>query len=187
RAYCNINGPGSLMHNKPTITRVHISEESEKQFECFFSDKNIVNLSFYKVDKYGLSLKYLKDQKETLWQKYFELYPNGIKRTSFLTRLKDGPYCYKNDLDGLCLICAGYGYNVFDNLKELINKKIENKNEQNKLIDNLELVQRHLKHEYEKELQVDPFRYTPHIECLEHCLQNAFGQCLQPHKSNCKE
>ncbi|CAG8458528.1 6386_t:CDS:10 [Scutellospora calospora] len=116
RAYCNINGPGSLMHNKPTITRVRISEESEKQFEYFFSDKNIVNLSSYKVDKYGLPLKYLKDQKETL--------------TTFLTRLKDGPYCYKNDLGGLCLTCAEYGYNVFDNLKELINKKIENKNEQ---------------------------------------------------------
>ncbi|CAG8763138.1 10301_t:CDS:1, partial [Dentiscutata heterogama] len=44
RAYCNINSPGSLIYNKPTITRVCISEESEKQFECFFSDKNIVNL-----------------------------------------------------------------------------------------------------------------------------------------------
>ncbi|CAG8448960.1 336_t:CDS:10 [Scutellospora calospora] len=109
RAYCNINGPGCLMYNKPTITRVRISEE---------------------INKYGLPLKYLKDQKETLWQKYFELYPNGIKRTIFLTRLRDGPYCYKNDLGGLCLTCAEYSYNIFDDLKELINKRIIYKNEQ---------------------------------------------------------
>ncbi|CAG8522053.1 14985_t:CDS:2, partial [Gigaspora rosea] len=162
-------------------------EESEKQFENFFSDKNIVNLSSYKVDKYGLPLKYLKDQKETLWQKYFELYPNGIKRTTFLTQLRDGPYSYKNDLGGLCLTCAEYSYNIFDNLKELIKNKIEHKGEQNKLIDDLEHIQRYLKREYEKELQVDLFGYTSHVECLEHCLQNAFGQCLKPHQSNCKE
>ncbi|CAG8724470.1 19989_t:CDS:2, partial [Gigaspora margarita] len=83
QTYYNINGPGCLLYNKSTITRVHISEKSKKQFEKFFSDKNIVNLSSYKVDKYGLLLKYLKNQKETLWQKYFELYPNRIKELHF--------------------------------------------------------------------------------------------------------
>ncbi|CAG8828931.1 5048_t:CDS:2, partial [Gigaspora margarita] len=66
RAYCNINGPGCLMHDKPTITRVRISKENKRQFENFFFDKNKVNLSSYKVNKYGLPLKYLKDQKEKL-------------------------------------------------------------------------------------------------------------------------
>ena len=52
------------MLNKPIITRVRITEEMENQFEKFFSDKNIVNLSSYRVDKNGLPLKYLKDKKK---------------------------------------------------------------------------------------------------------------------------
>ncbi|RHZ82504.1 hypothetical protein Glove_109g387 [Diversispora epigaea] len=87
QTYCNINGPGCPMLNKPIITRVRITEEMKKQFEKFFSDKNIVNLSSYRVDKNGLPLKYLKDKKETLWKNYFELYPDGMKRTTFLTKL----------------------------------------------------------------------------------------------------
>ncbi|RIB22475.1 hypothetical protein C2G38_2173859 [Gigaspora rosea] len=167
RTYYNINGPGCLIHNKTTITRVRISEESEKQFENFFSDKNIVNLSSYKVDKYGLPLKYIKDQKETF---------------------------YKNDLGSLCLTCAEYGYNTFDNLKELIKNKIEHKGEQNLLgFPNYELLGSDLS-DYELLnlvlvgiMHISSFGYTSHVEYLEHCLQNAFGQCLKPHRSNCKE
>ncbi|CAG8578933.1 256_t:CDS:2 [Gigaspora margarita] len=66
QVYCNINGPDCLMYNKSTITRVCISEKNERQFENFFSDKNILSLSFYKVNKYRLPLKYLKDYKEKL-------------------------------------------------------------------------------------------------------------------------
>ncbi|RHZ77169.1 hypothetical protein Glove_184g146 [Diversispora epigaea] len=65
-----MNGPRCSTLNKPIITRVRITE---KQFEKFFSDKNIVNLSSYK-----LRLKYLKDKKM-----------HG--------------YLYKDDLGGLCL------------------------------------------------------------------------------------
>ncbi|CAG8466930.1 9674_t:CDS:1, partial [Scutellospora calospora] len=54
-------------------------------------------------------------------------------------------------------------------------------------IDNLEHVQRYLKCEYEKKLQVNLFEYTPHVECLEYYLQHVFSQCLKPHKSNYKE
>lgn len=103
----------------------------ERQFQNFFSDKNIVNLSSYKVDaKTGEPLKYLKDQKETLWQKFFEMYPTGMKRTTFLARLKDGPYVYKEDLGGLCGICSEYGYGVFDDLRILITKRISEINQQ---------------------------------------------------------
>ena len=103
----------------------------ENQFQNFFADKNIVNLSSYKVNtKTGEPLKYLKDQKETLWQKFFELYPTGIKRTTFLTRLKDGPYVYKEDLGGLCGICSEYGYSVFDDLRTLIIERIGGKEQQ---------------------------------------------------------
>ena len=53
-----------------------------------------------------------------------------MKRTTFLTRLRDGPYLYKDDLGGLCLICAEYGYGVFNNLKELVINNIIDKDEQ---------------------------------------------------------
>ncbi|RHZ49726.1 hypothetical protein Glove_515g4 [Diversispora epigaea] len=168
RIYCDMNGPGCSMLDKPIITRVRITEEMENQFEKFFSDKNIINLNSYRVDKNGLPLKYLKDKKETLWKKYFKLYPNGMKRTTFLTRLRDGPYLYKDDLGGLCLICAEYGYG-------------------NKLINEIEYVQRHLKREYEKELKIDCFGYTQHVDCLEHCIMNAFSQCSEVHHSICAE
>jgi len=103
----------------------------ENQFQNFFADKNIVNLSSYKVDaKTGEPLKYLKDQKETLWQKFFELYPTGMKRTTFLARLKDGPYVYREDLGGLCGICSEYGYGVFDDLRTLIIERISEKEQQ---------------------------------------------------------
>jgi len=103
----------------------------ENQFQNFFADKNIVNLSSYKMDtKTGEPLKYLKDQKETLWQKFFELYPTGMKRTTFLARLKVGPYVYREDLGGLCGICSEYGYGVFDNLRTLIIERISEKEQQ---------------------------------------------------------
>ncbi|GBB99898.1 hypothetical protein RclHR1_36720001 [Rhizophagus clarus] len=129
--HCEVNGPGCAVIDKPIITRVRITEEMEKQFQNFFADKNIVNLSSYRVDtKTGEPLKYLKDQKETLWQKYFELYPTGMKRTTFLARLKDGPYVYREDLGGLCGICSEYGYGVFDDLRTLIIERISEKERQ---------------------------------------------------------
>jgi hypothetical protein len=88
-------------------------------------------LSSYKVDtKSGEPLKYLKDQNETLWQKYFELYPTGMKKTTFLARLKDGLYVYRKDQGGLCGICSEYKYGVFDDLRSLIIERISEKERQ---------------------------------------------------------
>ena len=64
------------------------------------------------------------------------MYSNRIKRTTFLTWLKDGSYCYKDDLGGLCITCAEYGYDTFDNLKKLINKKILHNYEQVSIVKN---------------------------------------------------
>ena len=131
RHHCRVNGPGCAIKNKPIITRVRVTEEMERQFQNFFADKNIVNLSSYKVDvKTGEPLKYIKDKKETLWQKFFELYPTGMKRTTFLARLRDRPYVYREDLGGLCGICSEYGYGVFDDLRVLITKRINEKEKQ---------------------------------------------------------
>ncbi len=58
---------------------------------------------------------------------------------------------------------------------------------QNQFITELESVRWHLKREYEKELQVDCLGHTYHVECLEHCLPHAFGECNKSHFSNCNQ
>ena len=84
-------------------------------------------MSSYKVDpKTGLPILYLLDQKQTLWERFSETYPNGMKRTAFMARIQDGPYRYREDLGGLCSICAEYGYEVFDDLVKIIRLHIEN-------------------------------------------------------------
>ncbi|CAJ0630170.1 4277_t:CDS:2, partial [Entrophospora sp. SA101] len=47
---------------------------------------------------------------------------------------------------------------------------------EHQIIAELESIQRHLKREYEKELDVDCLGHTYHVECLEHCLPYAFGE-----------
>jgi hypothetical protein len=51
--------------------------------------------------KQELPLKYLSDQKEALWKKFHKLYSEGMKRTAFLKRLRDGPFVHQEDLGGL--------------------------------------------------------------------------------------
>ena len=65
--YSHINGPGYPMKIKPVVTRNHISEIKDREFESFFSDKENVTMSSYHVDpKINLPLLYLKNSKETL-------------------------------------------------------------------------------------------------------------------------
>ncbi|CAJ0640887.1 13349_t:CDS:2 [Entrophospora sp. SA101] len=51
RLHSKVNGPGCAGVEKPIITRVRITEEAKRQFEIFFADKNIVNLSSYRVNE----------------------------------------------------------------------------------------------------------------------------------------
>jgi hypothetical protein len=84
-------------------------------------------MSSYKVDpRTNRPILYLLDQKESLWKRFSEIYPNGMKRTAFMGRIEDGPYRYREDLGGLCSICAEYGYEVFDDLAKIIRLHIEN-------------------------------------------------------------
>ena len=53
-----------------------------------------------------------------------------MKRTTFLAHLKDGPYVYREDLEGLYGICSEYEYGVFDNLRTLIIERISEKEQQ---------------------------------------------------------
>ncbi|RIA89366.1 hypothetical protein C1645_824999 [Glomus cerebriforme] len=94
-----------------------IQKFQDREFKSFFSDKENVTMSSYCVDpKTNLPLLYLKDSKETLWQKFEAAYPDGIKRTSFMACLASGQYVYRKDLGGLCNICNEYCYEVFDTL-----------------------------------------------------------------------
>jgi hypothetical protein len=66
----------------------------------------------------------LQNEKKTLWEKFSEMYPNGMKRTTFMTRLQNGPYRYRADLGGLCCTCAEYGYAVFEVMINLVKDNI---------------------------------------------------------------
>jgi len=82
-----------------------ISVELEEQLQTFLQDKNNVSMSSYKTDQLGRPIHYLNINKEHLWNKFSQQFPNGIKRTAFMTRLADGTFRYREDLGGLCLIC----------------------------------------------------------------------------------
>jgi hypothetical protein len=84
-------------------------------------------MSSYKVDpKTNNPILYLLDQKESLWKRFSEIYPNSMKRTAFMARIEDDPYKYRKDLGGLCSICAEYEYEVFDDLAKIIRLHVEN-------------------------------------------------------------
>ncbi|UZO03157.1 uncharacterized protein OCT59_023569 [Rhizophagus irregularis] len=165
-----------------------MSEVKEKQFELFFADKENVNMSSYKVDaKTQLPVLYLKNQKNALWEKFSTTYPDGMKRTSFMARLQNGRFKYREDLEGLCLTCNDYGYQPIENLIELVNMNFSDKILRGILIHKLELLRRHLKRDYEKELVMNEDGTTDHVDCINHCLLFAFGECKQQHFSRCQE
>ena len=86
-------------------------------------------MSSYKTEtKTGLPVKYLKDTKKSLWEKFSYQFPDGIKRTSFMTFLQGKQYIYQDDLGGLCSICSRYGYEIFAEMKHFIEKNIQNNN-----------------------------------------------------------
>ncbi|RHZ78940.1 hypothetical protein Glove_153g65 [Diversispora epigaea] len=184
RKYAILNGPGGQQIDKPKIIRnLPLSEEIENQFQIFFSDKSNVTMSSYKVDsKTNRPILYLLDQKEVLWKRFSENYPNGMKRTTFMARIEDGPYRYREDLGGLCSICAEYGYEIFDDLIKIIKLHIENNLVQNKLLQDVEQIRRHIKKEYVRELSIKNNEQIEHDECIDHCLLFAFEKQLLENK-----
>ncbi|PKK56639.1 hypothetical protein RhiirC2_799605, partial [Rhizophagus irregularis] len=117
RKYARLYGPGAsnLIKTKRTIKRM--SEIKEKQFLMFFQDRSIVTQSSYQVDKNGLPILYMRDQKTKLWKKFEETFPNGMKKTSFMGRLANCTNIkYRDDMGGLCLTCNDYGYTPFESL-----------------------------------------------------------------------
>src|ERR1044072_4732097 len=75
---------------RPIITRTKMSVIKNQHFKRFFSDRKNVAMSSYKVDpKTNLPILYLKDQKEVLWHKFSEIYPNSMKRISFMAHISN--------------------------------------------------------------------------------------------------
>ena len=78
-----------------------MAEFKERQFESFFSDKDNVTMSSYKIDpKTNLSILYLCDNKVVLWKKFQQTFPDGMKKTSFMGRLENCTQLqYRDDLE----------------------------------------------------------------------------------------
>ncbi|EXX71179.1 hypothetical protein RirG_080810 [Rhizophagus irregularis DAOM 197198w] len=90
------------------------------------NDKNNVVMSSYNTEtKTGLPVKYLKYTKESLWEKFSYQFLNGVKRTSFMTFLQGKQYIYQENLGGL--------HEIFVEIKNFIEKNIQNNNLQEKL------------------------------------------------------
>ncbi|CAG8780753.1 20581_t:CDS:2, partial [Racocetra persica] len=58
-------------------------------YACINGPGANVVMSFYKTDSAtGLPIHYLKDSKEALWERFYEEYPDGAKRTTFYKYLE---------------------------------------------------------------------------------------------------
>ncbi len=129
RQHARLYGPGVPPLEKTKRTVQRLNNIQEEQFVIFFQDRENVTMSSYQINaKTGLPILYLRDQKSELWNKFVETYPNGMKRTTFMARLKDSANLkYRDDLGGLCQICNDYGFETFKDLANIIHSNFENK------------------------------------------------------------
>ena len=93
---------------------------------------------------------------------------------------------YKDDLGGLCPTCSDYGYAVFARIFKHVNNSTEPFTKKKELISLAENVRRHLKRDFEEELDVDIFGAIAHNSCITHCLEHAFGICKDSHDLECE-
>ncbi|CAB5197814.1 unnamed protein product [Rhizophagus irregularis] len=189
RKYARINGPGAPVIVKPKRKICRMSEIKEREFQLFFQDKSNVTMSSYKVDpKTNLPILYLQDQKKALWTKFEEIYPNEMKKTSFMARLADCSHLkYREDLGGLCLICNDYGFEAFQNLIAIARSTFNDKKVLDGVISRIEKLRMHMKRNFERELVINQNGTVSHDECINHCLLYAFGECNYYHTSRCAD
>ncbi|GET51064.1 hypothetical protein GLOIN_2v1767205 [Rhizophagus irregularis DAOM 181602=DAOM 197198] len=188
RKHARLNGPGAPSLIKPRRIVKQMSEIKEKQFLIFFQDRSIVAQSSYKVDKNGLPILYMRDQKTKLWKKFEETFPNGMKKTSFMGRLANcSNIKYRDDMGGLCLTCNEYGYTPFESLIAIARNTFSQKDQLDNILRKIDALKRHMRCGYERELVVDADGTTKHNPCISHCLPYAFGKCSEKHNSRCSE
>ena len=86
RKHARLHGSGAPAINIPKRVVHRLSNIQEAEFLSFFQDKNNVVQSSYQVDaKSKIPICYMKDQKSALWSKFEETYPNGMRKTAFMT------------------------------------------------------------------------------------------------------
>ncbi|UZO14704.1 uncharacterized protein OCT59_006153 [Rhizophagus irregularis] len=186
RKHARFIGYGAPPLFKPIVQRVKLSEESLVQFEVFFSNKENVNMSSYKTDsETGLPVLYLQDTKALLWKKFSESFLNGMRRTSFMTRLQGNRYQYKEDLGGLCSTCNECGYEVFVEIEDLIDNYVSDIQLRKELKIQAQVLRRYLRRDFAKELNIDSSGCAKHSKCISHCLPHAFGECYLDHPDTC--
>ncbi len=73
----------------------------------------------------GLPIMYLQDHKQSLWKKFSEECPNGLRCIAFMTRLQWSRFVYQDNLGGLCSECNECEYEVFASINTIIVTNIE--------------------------------------------------------------
>ncbi|RIB18412.1 hypothetical protein C2G38_2184637 [Gigaspora rosea] len=189
RKHFRLYGAGAPPIEMPKKTIKLMPEFKERQFEIFFSDKENVTMSSYKTDpKTNLPILYLYDNKTSLWKKFQQTFPNGIKKTSFMGRIADCKNLkYQSNLGGLCGICNDYGFESFENLIEITRSTFTDKIEMNEILSQIEQLRRHFKRDFEQELIITLDGKISHDPCIDHCLTYAFGKCTALHFSRCSK
>ncbi|EXX69092.1 hypothetical protein RirG_099080 [Rhizophagus irregularis DAOM 197198w] len=169
--HAHVHGAGGQVWDKPVITREKLSTEMQEQLQAFLMDKANVVMT----------------NKTALWKKYHEQYPDGVQRTTFFTKLEGNKYIYRENLGGLCLTCQKYGYEIFSDLIEYINKYVTQSFIQKQLLARCENLKRFLKRDYEQHFHVTSNGIAFHDPCINHCLLYAFNQCTESHTFTCNE
>ena len=100
KRHARLYGAGAPPLENPKKKTKLMAEFKERQFESFFSDKDNVTMSSYKIDpKTNLPILYLRDNKVALWKKFQQTFPDGMKKTSFMGRLENCTQLqYRDDL-----------------------------------------------------------------------------------------
>ncbi|PKC58359.1 hypothetical protein RhiirA1_471091 [Rhizophagus irregularis] len=118
--------------------------------------RRIVKQISYKVDKNGLPILYMRDQKTKLWKKFEETFPNGMKKTSFMGRLANcSNIKYRDDMGELCLTCNEYGYTSFESLIAIARNTFSQKDQLDNILRKIDALKRHMRYGYERELVVN--------------------------------
>ncbi|CAB4421215.1 unnamed protein product [Rhizophagus irregularis] len=186
RRHAVLNGFGAPPIEKPKFHRLKFKIEQVDQFDRFFTRKDIVNMSSYRThSKSGLPIMYLQDHKQALWEKFSEEYPNGMRRTAFMTRLQGSRFVYQDNLGGLCSECNECGYESFASINTIIDTHVEDESSKEELTQKLNSLRRYMRREYIKDLKITSSGTPAHKSCICHCLSHSFGICNLQHFEIC--
>ncbi|CAG8591941.1 4698_t:CDS:2, partial [Diversispora eburnea] len=179
--HAHLYEPGAPQFEKSKRIVNKMAEIKEQQFLWFFQDRANISQSSYKIDsKSNLLICYLHDQKSELWKKFEETYPNGMKKTSFMTCLTNATHLkYRDDLGALCQICNDYEFESFENLESIVQEDISEKKNWDIILTYIDQLKRHMRRGYEEELEINSDGTLAHNSYISHCLLYAFGNCNQ--------